>query len=58
MGRTSPPIAITVMPEPPVKVVKRAQTAMTITARPPGTQPRIDLKKRRRRSDASLSAST
>ena len=49
---------MTVIPEPPVNVVKSAQTAMTMTARPPGIQPRSDLKKRRRRSDASLSAST
>ena len=47
-----------VTPEPPVKVVKSAQTAITITARPPGIQPSSDLKKRSRRSEAWLSAST
>ena len=35
-----------VTPEPPVNVVKSAQTAMTITARPPGIQPRSARKKR------------
>ena len=41
-----------------MKVVKSAQTAITITASPPGTEPSSDLKKRSSRSDAWLSAST
>ena len=42
----------------PVNVVNIAQTAITMTARPPGIQPRSDLKKRSNRSEASLSART
>ena len=41
-----------------MKLVKSAHTAITITASPPGIQPSSDLKKRSRRSDAWLSAST
>ena len=47
-----------VMPEPPVKVVKRAHTAATITAMPPGRLPKRARKKRTRRVEAPLSAST
>ncbi len=47
-----------VTPEPPVKVVKSAHTAATITAMPPGIQPNRARKKRTRRRDAPLSAST
>ena len=45
-----------VTPEPPVNVVKRAQTAATITARPPGIQPKRARKKRTRRVEAPPSA--
>ncbi len=47
-----------VTPEPPVKVVNKAHTATTITARPPGIQPSSDRKKRSSRCDAPLSART
>ena len=47
-----------VTPEPPVKVVKSAHTAATITATPPGIQPKRARKKRTRRDEARLSAST
>ena len=47
-----------VTPEPPVNVVKSAHTAATITAIPPGIQPKMARKKRTSRSAAALSAST
>src|SRR5258708_31393937 len=56
MGYKRPPTAMMVTPEPPVNVVKRARTAVTITARPPGIQPSRERKKRSRRADAPLSA--
>jgi hypothetical protein len=43
---------------PPVKVVNSAQTAATMTAMPPGIQPKSARKKRTSRVDALLSAST
>ena len=47
-----------VTPEPPVNVVNSAQTAATMTAMPPGIQPKMARKKRTSRSAAALSAST
>jgi hypothetical protein len=47
-----------VTPEPPVKVVKSAHTAATITAMPPGMPPNSARKNRTRRDEAPLSAST
>ena len=47
-----------VMPDPPVKVVNIAQTAVTITGTPPGIQPKSARKNRTSRSAAALSAST
>src|SRR5450759_426775 len=58
MGYTRPPSAMMVTPDPPVNVVKSAQTAATMTAIPPGIQPKIARKKRTSRSAAALSAST
>ena len=38
-GNSNPPSATIVMPEAPVKAVKRAQTTMAMMASPPGSQP-------------------
>jgi hypothetical protein len=46
-----------VMPEAPVKVVKKAQVARVTTAMPPGTQPNSARLTRTRRRGAPLSAS-
>ena len=46
-----------VTPEPPVKVVKKAQTPMVATAVPPGIQPNSAWKRRANRADALPSAS-
>ena len=50
-----PPRARIVTPEPPVNVVKKAQSRMLITARPPGNQPKKVLKNLTSRSPALLS---
>jgi hypothetical protein len=42
-GSSRPPSARMVTPEAPVKVVKTAQTKATITATPPGIQPKSPL---------------
>ena len=47
-----------VMPEPPVKAVNSAQTALTSTATPPGMKPNSARKKRTSRCGACVSAST
>jgi hypothetical protein len=47
-----------VTPDPPVNVVKSAQTAATITAMPPGIHPNSARKNRTSRVAASLSART
>ena len=51
-GNMSPPSARIVTPEPPVKVVKKAQTHMAATAVPPGIQPNHAWNNRTRREEA------
>ena len=55
-GKSSPPSATIVIPEAPVKAVKRAQTIMAIMASPPGSQPSKAWEKRTSRDGAPLSA--
>ena len=50
-GSMSPPRARIVTPDPPVNVVKKAQTQMAATAEPPGIQPNQASNKRTRRED-------
>src|SRR5258706_16435986 len=45
-GKTRPPSARMVTPEPPVKVVNSAHTEIAISASPPGIQPSSDLEAR------------
>ena len=55
-GKTSPPSARMVTPEPPVKVVKPASTTTIMIARPPGAQPMSARASRRSRLEAPPSA--
>ena len=56
-GRSRPPKATIVIPEAPVKAVKRADMIMAMMAKPPGSHPKSAWEKRTRRAGAPLSAS-
>ncbi len=56
-GSSKPPKATMVMPEAPVRAVKRAHTKIAIMAKPPGNQPSRACEKFTRRAGALLAAS-
>ena len=56
IGKSKPPKARIVTPDPPVSAVKKPHINNTITGVPPGSQPNKALKTLTNRSDALLSA--
>ena len=56
MGKSSPPNARIVTPDPPVNAVKNPQINSTITGVPPGSHPKQALKTFINLSEALLSA--